>query len=61
MPSAKKSNGLAAMDVWFNNEWQEVIGRAGKYDKSVYTLKDGLKVRFDRTGGRLVPSTLDAK
>lgn len=60
-PWAKKSNGLTAMDVWFNNEWQEVIRGSGEKHGSEYTLKNSLKVRFHRTSGRWVPLTLDAK
>lgn len=61
LPSEKRSSGHAAMDVWFNNEWQEVIGGAGDKYGSIATLKDGLKVSFDRTSGRWVPLTLDTK
>ncbi len=54
--SAKTSNGDRAIDVWYNNEWQEVMSEFG--EKSVNTLKNGLKVRFDRTSGRWVPLRL---
>jgi|SRR6476620_10866562 len=54
---AKTSNGHPVIDVWYNNKWQEVIGDFGR--GSVNTLKNGLKVSFDRTSGRWVP--LDAK
>jgi hypothetical protein len=57
LPSTKRSNDRTAIDVWFNNEWQEVIGGAGEAFKSVNTLKDNLKVSFDRTSGRWVPLT----
>lgn len=57
LPSATMSNGHPAIDVWFNNEWQEVIGGAGEKYRSVNTLKDDLKVSFDRTSGRWVPLT----
>lgn len=55
--SEKMSNGHTAIDVWFNNEWHEVIGGVEKEYKSVNTLKDDLKVNFDRTTGRWVTMT----
>jgi hypothetical protein len=61
LSSEKRSNGHPGMDVWFNNEWQEVIGGAGANHTSVNTLKDDVKVSFDRTSGRWVPLTPDAK
>lgn len=59
IPSEKRSNNrpIGAFDVWFNNEWQEVIGKAGEKYESENTLKDNLKVSFDRTSGRWVPLT----
>lgn len=61
MTSAKASNGLAAIDVWLKNDWQEVNRGAGEKYGSEYTLKNGLKVNFDRSSGRWVPLTRDDK
>ncbi len=55
MRPAKMSNGRTAIDVWFNDEWQEVIGGAGVEYRSINTLKDGLKVKFEQTSGRWLP------
>jgi hypothetical protein len=49
------ANGHFDFCIWYNNEWQEVMGGLEAKYRSANTLKNGVKVNFDRTTGRWVP------